>query len=573
MPANYSLNFDFGTCSVSPLGRGKKPSRLQQMLGDDPFENSLVEQMSLINKAIFQAPAPSYSKRCVTARCFPKHFDSIFFRLSIAMCDFSRASEAATRALSAVRSRVSPSPPRLTPTSPRVLSLSPVQTDRHARSTHPWSPADCVWLDSMAGYHFPAVFVRCKRGPATRTVVHCHANACDMGHIYELCQRDAECWRANVLLVEYPGYGASPGVSYERSVDRHVMVAYNYLVEDLRLAPESVVLFGRSLGSGPVCRLALRLQELGEKVGGVILHSPFVSVREVGLSLLGPVAHVMSDRWDNEKPLAALRCRLLIIHGASDEVVPFTHAERLRDVRVANKLHVTFFPTQGTHNYFSYYRDYLHPVENFLEGHKARALPPLPDPLPRAKYSKAQVKEIMELRRKKGEERTASEEYGTNGSTAQRTRSRRDATRDGVRSLLSRGDDVRRDGSPNSTLVDGGANASGPTSSDDDEDIGGKNVTKTKTPEQTVKDVSALDARLMSLSSPEVNARNAGRTPGPRRERWSKAKGRVSDALKETEKRQSFDRSSGGYLDDDFVAERVPGGASPFGVKKTAARR
>lgn len=439
------------------------------------------------------------------------------------------------------------------------------------RSTHPWSPADCVWLDSMAGYHFPAVFVRCKRGPATRTVVHCHANACDVGHIYELCQRDAECWRANILLVEYPGYGSSPGVPYERSVDRHVMVAYTYLVEELRLNPESIVLFGRSLGSGPVCRLAQRLQELGEKLGGVILHSPFVSVREVGLSLLGPVAHVMSDRWDNSAPLASLRCRLLIIHGASDEVVPFTHAERLRDVRVKHGLHVTFFPTQGTHNYFSYYRDYLHPVENFLEGHKARALPPLPDPLPRAKYSKAQVKEIMELRRKKGEERTTSEEYGTNGSTAQRTRSRRDARNDGVRSLLSRGDDVKRDGSPNSTLVDGGANASGPTSSDDDEDIGGKNVTKTRN--ETVKDVSALDARLMSLSSPEVNARNAGRTPGPRRERWSKAKGRVSDALKNTENRQSFDRSSGGYLDDDFVAERVPGGASPFGVKKTAARR
>jgi hypothetical protein len=40
------------------------------MLGDDPFENSLVEQMSLINKAIFQAPAPSYSKRCVSPRIF-----------------------------------------------------------------------------------------------------------------------------------------------------------------------------------------------------------------------------------------------------------------------------------------------------------------------------------------------------------------------------------------------------------------------------------------------------------------------------------------------------------------------
>ena len=430
----------------------------------------------------------------------------------------------------------------------------------------------------MAGYHFPAVFVRCKRGPATRTVVHCHANACDVGHIYELCQRDAECWRANVLLVEYPGYGASPGVPYERSVDRHVMVAYAYLTEELRLSPESIVLFGRSLGSGPVCRLAQRLQELGEKIGGVILHSPFVSVREVGLSLLGPVARVMSDRWDNASPLASLRCRVLIIHGASDEVVPFTHAERLRDVRIKHGLHVTFFPTQGTHNYFSYYRDYLHPVENFLEGHKARALPPLPDPLPRAKYSKAQVKEIMELRRKKTEERPNPEEHVT-ASTAQRTRSRRDATRDVAR-LLGRSDDLRRDGSPNSTLVDGGANESGPTSSDDDEDIAGKKKTqgtRAGAANETVKDVSDA-ARLMSLSSPEVNATHAGRTPGPRRERWSKAKGRVADgeraadARENTEKRRSFERS-GGYLDDDFVAERVPGGASPFGVKKTAAGR
>ena len=229
----------------------------------------------------------------------------------------------------------------------------------------------------MAGYHFPAVMVRCKRAPAVRTVMHCHANACDIGHIYELCQRDAECWQANVLLVEYPGYGTSPGTPYERSVDRHVMVAYQYLTEELRCKPESIVLFGRSLGSGPVCRLAQRLQEQGEKVGGLILHSPFISVKEVGVSLLGGVANVISDRWDNRVPCAVVRCRLLIIHGASDEVVPFAHAEALRDARKANGLHCTFFPTQGTHNYFSYYRDYLHPVENFLAQHAARKMPPL----------------------------------------------------------------------------------------------------------------------------------------------------------------------------------------------------
>jgi pimeloyl-ACP methyl ester carboxylesterase len=158
----------------------------------------------------------------------------------------------------------------------------------------------------------------------------------------------------------------------------YVMASYLYLVEELKYKPSSIVLFGRSLGSGPVCRLAQRLQEQGDKVGGVILHSPFVSIREAGLSLLGPVASIISDRWDNREPLAELKCRLLIIHGASDEVVPFVHAELLREIRKRNNLHCSFFPTQGTHNYFSYYRDYLHPVETFLTGHDKSKLPPLP---------------------------------------------------------------------------------------------------------------------------------------------------------------------------------------------------
>jgi hypothetical protein len=93
----------------------------------------------------------------------------------------------------------------------------------------------------------------------------------------------------------------------------------------------------------------------------------------------------------------------------------------------------------------------------------------------------------------------------------------------------------------------------------------------------------------MSLSSPGVNATHAGRTPGPRRAQWSKGKGRAflgderdpsrdpggdhsADAARTEDRRHSFERG-GRYLDDDFVAERIPGGASPFGVKKTAARR
>ena len=119
--------------------------------------------------------------------------------------------------------------------------------------------------------------------------------------------------------------------------------------------------------------------------------------------------------------------------------------------------------------------------------------------------------------------------------------------------------------------MDGGADASGgPTSSDDDDDK--------KTVVRDARD-AASHMSLMSLSSPGVNATHAGRTPGPRRAQWSKGKGRAfvgdhhsADAARTEDRRHSFERG-GGYLDDDFVAERIPGGASPFGVKKTAAER
>lgn len=388
---------------------------------------------------------------------------------------------------------------------------------------HPWSPADCVYLDSMTGYHFPAVLIRCKRAPAVRTIVHCHANACDIGHIYELCQRDAECWQANVLLVEYPGYGTSPGNPYERSVDRHVMIAYDYLVSELKCKPESIILFGRSLGSGPVCRLALRLQELGERVGGIILHSPFISVKEVGLSLLGGVANIITDRWDNRKPLAAVACRTLIIHGASDEVVPFAHAEALRDVRKANGLHVTFFPTQGTHNYFSYYRDYLSPVENFLAGHASSRAPPLPDPLPLARYSRAQVREIMELRRNRTTGTTSSSSSASDAG---------DGVVDGGR---IRGG--KRGFSPISTLVDGAGPASDPTTSEEDEPAEEPRVAATEEEDHPKAKWSRGGGRAAPRGMSSTRGPTRGRAGGDRR--W----------------------------DDDDVVTSVPSGASPFGTK------
>jgi len=273
----------------------------------------------------------------------------------------------------------------------------------YTERSHPWSPAHLANVRSGAGYDFPCVWIACKRARAQRVVIHLHANACDVGHVYELCARDAECWRANVLLVEYPGYGTSAGVAYERSVDRHVAAAYVYVTEECEVDAKDIVVLGRSLGTGPATKLAAAVELVeGKALSAVVLHSPFTSVRQAGLALLGDVANVMSDRWDNREFVAKYKARTLIVHAVEDEVVPFEHATILNDIRLKANLSCSLHSTHGTHNYFSYYRDYLQPINAFLDagakvGIMQRTLPPLPDPIPRSKYSSAQVKSVMTM--------------------------------------------------------------------------------------------------------------------------------------------------------------------------------
>ena len=96
------------------------------MLGDDPFENSVIEHMSLVNKAIFQAPAPSYSKG---ARPHPP---------------VEKRRERAR----------GPDDPIPLPALARCL-FTPPDLLRPLFIQRAVVAADCVYLDSMTGYHFP----------------------------------------------------------------------------------------------------------------------------------------------------------------------------------------------------------------------------------------------------------------------------------------------------------------------------------------------------------------------------------------------------------------------------------
>ncbi|CAL1159713.1 unnamed protein product [Cladocopium goreaui] len=72
------------------------------------------------------------------------------------------------------------------------------------------------------------------------------------------------------------------------------LTAFRFILDELKVAYEQIILFGRSVGSGPTVYLASRFP-----VGGLILVAAFASVREAAKSLVGPFVANAGDSAEN----------------------------------------------------------------------------------------------------------------------------------------------------------------------------------------------------------------------------------------------------------------------------------
>jgi alpha-beta hydrolase superfamily lysophospholipase len=113
-----------------------------------------------------------------------------------------------------------------------------------------------------------------------------------------------------------------------------IRAAYEFLRHELHVPAQNVVLYGRSLGSGPSCQLAAGTalsedpEEEGGPVGGVILHAPFLSVYRI---VLDTGCTVFGDKFPNIDQAPHIQSPTILVHGTADQIVPFNHSERLYD--------------------------------------------------------------------------------------------------------------------------------------------------------------------------------------------------------------------------------------------------
>mmetsp|Transcript_0 Transcript_0/g.1 ORF Transcript_0/g.1 Transcript_0/m.1 type:complete len:672 (-) Transcript_0:99-2114(-) len=236
-------------------------------------------------------------------------------------------------------------------------------------------PGDVFWLDDGENGKFPSLFL-CKEG-ACCCMMYLHGNAEDLGLSHDLLKAFRDFLNVHVLGVEYPGYGPVPGNPCEGGVNRHTRAAFNFLTQKLRIPPQRVIIFGRSIGTGPATNLVSLLHKQRKQAAALVLQSPYRSIKTLAKELVGAIANVIMDRFDNETDIVNCYSPTLIIHGRQDELIPVRHASVLYDKCPAEAKCLEII--EGVdHNSFHALDHIIRPVSTFLQKIGADRLPPLP---------------------------------------------------------------------------------------------------------------------------------------------------------------------------------------------------
>lgn len=180
---------------------------------------------------------------------------------------------------------------------------------------------------------------------AATVILFFHANAEDLGMSFAVLKHMRDQFKVNVLAVEYPGYGLLHHLeASEAAVCEVSLTAFRFLVDIIGVRYSQVILFGRSLGSGPAIYLASRFP-----VGGLILVSAFLSIRAAVQSIGGYfLSMAFQERFNNGSVIANVSCSTLFIHGEADGLIPVDHSLSLFKRCRARKLLVT--PPDMEHN-------------------------------------------------------------------------------------------------------------------------------------------------------------------------------------------------------------------------------
>ncbi|WP_309383671.1 alpha/beta hydrolase [Cerasicoccus frondis] len=195
---------------------------------------------------------------------------------------------------------------------------------------------EIIKLPLRNGKEIAAIYL--ENPEAEYTILYSHGNGEDIGAIRPFLE-ELRARGFAVFAYDYPGYGLSEGRPTEQGALEAAANAFSYLVMLRDVDPDKIILFGRSLGSGPSWALAAK-----KPVAGMIIDGGFSSTfRVITRKKILPW-----DKFDNLALVDQVQCPILLMHGKLDSTVPFSHAEELYSAYQGEKS--SLFIDEAGHN-------------------------------------------------------------------------------------------------------------------------------------------------------------------------------------------------------------------------------
>jgi len=188
-----------------------------------------------------------------------------------------------------------------------------------------------------------------------------HGNAEDLGPNLDFLQElAAEVGRFRSCVVasyDYCGYGMSTGTPTEAVVFKNAEQVLEHMMRTYDVPAHRVILFGRSLGSGPTCHLAWMMNHKKKSpVGAVMLQSPLLSAFRVGLNST-MYYRLPGDQFCNYERVRdgfGENTKVYVIHGKIDAVVPFSHGKTIVGTIPAKNRYPPLYIEDAGHNDMEY---------------------------------------------------------------------------------------------------------------------------------------------------------------------------------------------------------------------------
>jgi len=185
-------------------------------------------------------------------------------------------------------------------------------------------PVEDVWLRTSDGLKLHAWWLAGEGAEFTFVAFHGNAaNIANRADIYQFLRSVP----ANVLGVEYRGYGKSEGSPNEEGLYLDAQAAYAHLVQQRGIPAQRIIAMGHSLGTAVAADLASN-----QPVGGLVLEAPFASARAVARRIypfLPGLGRVMKSKFETHRKLAQIHVPLLVVHCTRDPVLPFALGEEV----------------------------------------------------------------------------------------------------------------------------------------------------------------------------------------------------------------------------------------------------